>query len=338
VDTSNPATPGSTVVLIYCTGLGAVSNQPASGVPSPSNPPAATTTTPTVMIGGAPAQVFFSGLAPGFVGEYQVNALVPAATAPGNAVPVTISIGGTTSNTVTIAVQAATGGPPATLVSVKPTSGRAGEVFTVALTGANTGFLQGQTMANFGPGISVSGAPEGQPGVLTVASPTSATATLTIDPAAAAGVRGVTLSTDAQTASLSNAFTVLAPLAPMVPPSVIATVPANKATGVSLTPTIQIIFNDPLDSSTVGSSTFAIANGTANLPVTTLYDSSKNLVSVFANGALRPGATYTVTVGVALKNAAGDPLAALTAFRLQRLLPLRSAQQSRPWRALILEP
>jgi len=103
-------------------------------------------------------------------------------------------------------------------VSVKPTSGRAGEVFTVALTGANTGFLQGQTMANFGPGISVSGAPEGQPGVLTVASPTSATATLTIDPAAAAGVRGVTLSTGAQTASLTNAFTVLAPLAPMAPP------------------------------------------------------------------------------------------------------------------------
>ncbi len=103
VDASNPATPGSTVVLIYCTGLGAVSNQPASGAASPSNPPATTTTTPTVMIGGAPAQVFFSGLAPGFVGEYQVNALVPQNSAAGDAVPVVISIGGKTSNTVTMA-------------------------------------------------------------------------------------------------------------------------------------------------------------------------------------------------------------------------------------------
>jgi len=94
---------------------------------------------------------------------------------------------------------------------------------------------------------------------------------------------------------------------------VIATVPADKATGVSLTPTIQIVFNDPLDRPP-SARHFCHRDGTANLPVTTLYDSSKNLVSVFANGALRPGATYTVTVGVALKNAAGDPLAAPYSF------------------------
>src|ERR1035437_2307416 len=322
VDQSNPAIAGATYLQIYCTGLGPVANQPASGGGSPTSPLASTTTTPAVSIGGVPAQVIFSVLAPGFVGEYQVNALVPASTAPGSAVPVTISIGGRTSNAVTIAVQAATGGPAATLVSVKPTSGRAGEVFTVSLTGANTGFLQGQTLASFGPGISVSGAAEGQSGVLTIASPTSATATLTIDPAAAAGARGVTLSTGGQTASLSNGFTVLAPLASMGPPTVTSTVPANKATGVSLMPTIQILFNDPLDPSTVGSSTFSIANGTANLPVTTVYDSSKYLVSVFANGALRPGATYTVTVGATLKNAVGDPLAAAYSFSFTTIPPI----------------
>jgi uncharacterized protein (TIGR03437 family) len=47
----------------------------------------------------------FSGLAPSFVGLYQVNALVPAGVASGNAVPVTITIGNVTSNTVTIPVQ-----------------------------------------------------------------------------------------------------------------------------------------------------------------------------------------------------------------------------------------
>jgi uncharacterized protein (TIGR03437 family) len=105
VDASNPATPGSTYVQLYCTGLGAVNNTPNDGSPSPSNPLAQTTTTPTVTIGGLPATVTFSGLAPGFIGEYQVNVLVPAGVTPGSAVPVVLTIGGVTSNTVTMAVQ-----------------------------------------------------------------------------------------------------------------------------------------------------------------------------------------------------------------------------------------
>jgi uncharacterized protein (TIGR03437 family) len=105
LDSSNGASRGNTVALIFCTGLGPVYNQPGTGEPSPANPLAGTTTTPVVTIGGVPAMVSFSGLAPGYVGLYQVNALVPAGSAVGSAVPVTISIGGATSNTVTIAVQ-----------------------------------------------------------------------------------------------------------------------------------------------------------------------------------------------------------------------------------------
>jgi hexosaminidase len=106
VDSSNPAAPGS-LVTIYCTGLGAVTNQPPTGSPAPVSPLAETTTRPIVLMGGAPAGVQFSGLAPGLAGVYQVNALVPAGSATGNAVPVTISMGGIASNTVTIAVQSA---------------------------------------------------------------------------------------------------------------------------------------------------------------------------------------------------------------------------------------
>jgi uncharacterized protein (TIGR03437 family) len=105
VDSSNPAIAGSTVVLIYCTGLGPVTNQPATGSPALFGTLAATTAAPTVTIGGAPATVQFSGLAPGFVGLHQVNALVPATASKGAAVAVVISIGGATSNTVTMAVQ-----------------------------------------------------------------------------------------------------------------------------------------------------------------------------------------------------------------------------------------
>src|SRR5580700_8608203 len=96
VDASHPATPGTTYIQIYCTGLGPVTNQPADGVASPASPPAETITIPQVTIGGVAATVTFAGLAPGFVGEYQVNALMPAAAPVGQAVPVTISIGGAT--------------------------------------------------------------------------------------------------------------------------------------------------------------------------------------------------------------------------------------------------
>ena len=102
VDPSNPTTAGS-FVLIFCTGLGAVTNQPPTGSPAPSSP-LAWATTPTVMIGGALANVQFAGLAPYYVGLYQVNAQVPAGSAIGSAVPVVISVGGVQSNTVTIAV------------------------------------------------------------------------------------------------------------------------------------------------------------------------------------------------------------------------------------------
>ena len=103
VDSTNPAAPGS-FVLIYCTGLGAVSNRPATGSPAPSDP-LAESATPIVTIGGVTANVQFSGLAPGYVGLYQVNAQVPAGSATGSSVSVTISMGGVTSNTVTMAVQ-----------------------------------------------------------------------------------------------------------------------------------------------------------------------------------------------------------------------------------------
>jgi uncharacterized protein (TIGR03437 family) len=103
VDSTNPAAAGS-YVSIYCTGLGAVSNQPATGAPAPSDP-LAWSAIPTVTIGGVAANVQFSGLAPGYVGLYQVNAQVPAGLATGSNVPVVISMGGATSNTVTMAVQ-----------------------------------------------------------------------------------------------------------------------------------------------------------------------------------------------------------------------------------------
>jgi minor extracellular serine protease Vpr len=95
ITSSNPAVPGQAIVL-YCNGLGPVTNQQPSGSPASGTAISATTTTAVVTIGGQPAQVIFSGLSPGFVGLYQVNVYVPSGLSAGNQ-PITIAIGGNTS-------------------------------------------------------------------------------------------------------------------------------------------------------------------------------------------------------------------------------------------------
>jgi uncharacterized protein (TIGR03437 family) len=55
-------------------------------------------------MGGTAAPVSFSGLAPGFVGLYQVNAQVPAGLSAGNQA-VLIKMGGASSNSVLLPIQ-----------------------------------------------------------------------------------------------------------------------------------------------------------------------------------------------------------------------------------------
>jgi uncharacterized protein (TIGR03437 family) len=75
------------VVEIYCTGLGALRAAAGRG-------PAPTVTVPAVTIGGADAEVLFSGAVSGMAGVYQVNVRIPQTAATGLSVPVTLRIGG----------------------------------------------------------------------------------------------------------------------------------------------------------------------------------------------------------------------------------------------------
>ena len=105
---ANPAVPGETI-WIYMTGLGPVNGPWSSGQAAQSA--SLTAATPVVTIGGTPAKVLFSGLAPGFVGLYQVNVVVPANALSGDNVPLTVSIGGTPSNQVTVSIAPPAGSP-----------------------------------------------------------------------------------------------------------------------------------------------------------------------------------------------------------------------------------
>ncbi|MBI2686161.1 MAG: hypothetical protein HYX27_07585 [Acidobacteria bacterium] len=109
-DGVTPAEPGKAVargeaVVIYCSGLGPVNPAVEAGRAAPSSPLSRVVNPVTVVIGGREAQVLFAGLAPGFSGLYQVNAIVPANAATGDAVEVTVETAGQRSRPVTISVR-----------------------------------------------------------------------------------------------------------------------------------------------------------------------------------------------------------------------------------------
>ena len=105
VNSAKPAISGETV-LFFLTGMGAVSPGVADGTAGGANPLSQTTAAPIgVYIGGQPATVLYSGLAPGFPGLYQMNVTLPAVVFfPGN-LPVAIVTPNAVHDQVDIVVQ-----------------------------------------------------------------------------------------------------------------------------------------------------------------------------------------------------------------------------------------
>ncbi len=99
-------------IIVYANGQGrqlldGVTNELLtlpSGYATPNSPLYLTAEIPTVTIGGINAQVAFSGLAPGFVGLWQLNVKIPDNAPTGNAVPLIASFGDRSSKTTTVAI------------------------------------------------------------------------------------------------------------------------------------------------------------------------------------------------------------------------------------------
>ncbi len=102
ISPASPAARGETVVL-YVTGMGAVNPAAATNVAASGTTLARTNITPTVTFNGISGEVPFSGLAPTFIGLYQINVVVPQNGATGS-LDVIVTSNGVASRAVKLAV------------------------------------------------------------------------------------------------------------------------------------------------------------------------------------------------------------------------------------------
>ena len=101
VTLSNPIHRGDTIV-IYATGLGATVPPVPTGFAGPAAPLAMAAIVPDVTLGGVTLPLYYAGLAPGEVGVYQINALVPGWAPVGMQLPLTIAQGSVSTLTVRV--------------------------------------------------------------------------------------------------------------------------------------------------------------------------------------------------------------------------------------------
>jgi uncharacterized protein (TIGR03437 family) len=105
---SHPAKLGDTLT-IYALGLGLTDQNVADGAASPTSPLANVPVSYFTIGGGFdyPVQdgaILFAGLAPGFVGLYQINMTIPMDAPVGNSVGLQLHQGSATSNPVYLAI------------------------------------------------------------------------------------------------------------------------------------------------------------------------------------------------------------------------------------------
>ena len=100
----NPSVKAGSIATLYLNGMGDVSPALDTGASAPTNAAVTPVLPLSVTVGGIPAIVQFSGLAPSTVGTAQVNFYVPASLASGPQ-PVVVTVGGVASAPVNVTVK-----------------------------------------------------------------------------------------------------------------------------------------------------------------------------------------------------------------------------------------
>lgn len=94
------------------------------------------------------------------------------------------------------------------------------------------------------------------------------------------------------------------------PPVVQSTTPANGSVGVSVTPTIQLTFNEAMMASTINGTNITVNGGSWNVS----FNGDRTATLTLSTGTLSYSADYVVTVSTGVKDLAGNSMA--TAYTL----------------------
>lgn len=192
---------------------------------------------------------------------------------------------------------------------ISPNIGTPNASVTVSITGKFTSWMNGTTVANFGPGISVGGAALGANGPVTVTSPTTLTASITIDPAAAFGPRTVVVTTNAEIDPVPAGFTVQPTT--VSPPTLVSLSPGNSA-GMPIDSSVIAVFSQPMDRTTfTGSSVlmYLYSNpGQGYIPVAGAVnvDASGRILTFTPNTPLAVNSSFLFQINSQVKDASGN--------------------------------
>lgn len=119
-------------------------------------------------------------------------------------------------------------------------------------------------------------------------------------------------------------FTVRDELAPVVTSSL----PVSGASGVSTSATVVLTFSEAMDASTMNSGNITLRATSSGVVVTgtVAYNSGTNTATFTPGSALAAGVGYTITVSTAVKDAAGNALAAAYSSSFTTATPVDSTR------------
>jgi hypothetical protein len=96
--------------------------------------------------------------------------------------------------------------------------------------------------------------------------------------------------------------------ADLTPPGVVSMSPAPSSTGVTMTPTASVTFNEPMSGIGASSLTLRVEGTTTNLATYVSYDAATMTATLRPKYALLPGTKYRIVFGSAIADTSGNRL------------------------------
>jgi len=99
-------------------------------------------------------------------------------------------------------------------------------------------------------------------------------------------------------------------------PTVVATSPADNATGVPVTAFVTATFSEAMDATTITTSTFTLKTTAGGIAVagTVSYDAPSNTAKFTPSAPLAPSTNYTATITTGVKDSSGNAMQANKVF------------------------